>query len=655
MSAILSEDPTSISQLAPSTPPALERVVHRCLEKNPEQRFQSASDLAFALDALSDSGGTASAVASSAWRFAALKWMALALASAAIIVVSYLFSVRTRHTIDTRNLAIRLLTEHGQAVPWACVSPDGKLVAYIKRERERSLHVKQVLGGSDIEVVPPQPGYFGADYLHSGIAFSSDGNYIYYTHDDPTNRNNLNIYSVPTLGGQMRRIVSGVAGGFGLSPDGSKIAYWRPVAGKDEEWLFIAGSDGTDEHLILRQPNALPISPSWSKNDLIAVFRLELNQTALSSIVVLTPAGKIVNALPMKLLGAGLAWLPDSSGLFFLGADNSAGFRSQIWFQPYPAGPPLQISNDLNMYRSLSITADGKTLVSTQRNPSGTLEVAESPPVFTETSLWNFRSVPNEKSTAYHLSWTPDDKLLAINDGNREYLIETEGSNRIRLFENDVIFGATACGPDSLIIFSRFNTKNNAFHLWRSDVSGQDARQLTFGEDEETQASCTPDGKWIVYNGQATDHRSHIYRLSTDGGEPLDLAVGDVFEPAVSPDGKMVVYGRNQGEGATAEAQLVIQSIEGGPPIQAILAPAGFFQPGWVPGSRAVTYIHNSTGSAVNLFMQPLPSGKVVQLTHFNTEPSFLLAYAWSRDGQHFAVSRSRYNDTDVVMFSGFK
>lgn len=59
MSAILNEEPAAISQLSTNIPPAVARIVHRCLEKNPEQRFQSASDLAFALKALSDSGTTA--------------------------------------------------------------------------------------------------------------------------------------------------------------------------------------------------------------------------------------------------------------------------------------------------------------------------------------------------------------------------------------------------------------------------------------------------------------------------------------------------------------------------------------------------------------------------------------------------------------------
>jgi eukaryotic-like serine/threonine-protein kinase len=59
MAAILNEAPPSISQIAQNTPRGLQRVVDRCLEKNPEQRFQSASDLAFALEALSDAGGSA--------------------------------------------------------------------------------------------------------------------------------------------------------------------------------------------------------------------------------------------------------------------------------------------------------------------------------------------------------------------------------------------------------------------------------------------------------------------------------------------------------------------------------------------------------------------------------------------------------------------
>src|SRR5277367_6461671 len=77
MAAILNEDPPGISQIVQSTPPGLQRVVHRCLEKNPEQRFQSASDLAFALEALSESGissGAAMPAPGRRWPRKAIAW-----------------------------------------------------------------------------------------------------------------------------------------------------------------------------------------------------------------------------------------------------------------------------------------------------------------------------------------------------------------------------------------------------------------------------------------------------------------------------------------------------------------------------------------------------------------------------------------------------
>jgi serine/threonine protein kinase len=99
MSAILNEDPAGISQVTTNIPPALQRVTHRCLEKNPEQRFQSASDLAFALDALSDSGGSAySATAAKAPAGVGKHWKAIltaALAALALSVGGYFYSHRT--------------------------------------------------------------------------------------------------------------------------------------------------------------------------------------------------------------------------------------------------------------------------------------------------------------------------------------------------------------------------------------------------------------------------------------------------------------------------------------------------------------------------------------------------------------------------------
>jgi serine/threonine protein kinase/tetratricopeptide (TPR) repeat protein len=87
MSAILNEDPPAISQVAPNLPPGLERIVSRCLSKNPEQRIQHATDLAFALEAQAASSGMAAVME----KTSAKKWICIAGGIAAIAVATAAF------------------------------------------------------------------------------------------------------------------------------------------------------------------------------------------------------------------------------------------------------------------------------------------------------------------------------------------------------------------------------------------------------------------------------------------------------------------------------------------------------------------------------------------------------------------------------------
>jgi Tol biopolymer transport system component len=225
------------------------------------------------------------------------------------------------------------------------------------------------------------------------------------------------------------------------------------------------------------------------------------------------------------------------------------------------------------------------------------------------------------------------------------------------LLENDDLnLDTTACGSGDTVVVSRV-TENNVPNLWRLNVATGELKQLTFGKDEE-KGSCTPDGKWVVYNGpQPGDALGHIFKISIDGGTPLELAGGTQFSPPVSPDGKLIVYGRTDGQGASAKSKIVVQRLEDGAIEKEIEMPATYnwLRLGWTPDGRSLTFVHNTTGSVQNVYMQPLAGGAPVQLTHFDSEPAVVAAYARSRDGKKFAITRARYNDTDVVMFSGFR
>jgi len=136
----------------------------------------------------------------------------------------------------------------------------------------------------------------------------------------------------------------------------------------------------------------------------------------------------------------------------------------------------------------------------------------------------------------------------------------------------------------------------------------------------------------------------------------MELAHGTDFSPPVSPDGRFIAYIRTQGQGASAKSTIVIQQLNDGAVTKEIQVPANadWHELGWTPNGKALTFVHNTTPGTQNVYKLPL-TGAPVQLTHFDSEPGMVPAYAWSRDGRKLALTRARYNDTDVVMFSSFR
>src|SRR5215469_4122609 len=98
MSAILKEDPQELTETGRSIPPALGRIVWHCLEKNPEERFQSARDVAFALGALSDSGSAATGAVTIGPRRAWRSWLRFAAEVALLGIAVSLFLTRPYET-----------------------------------------------------------------------------------------------------------------------------------------------------------------------------------------------------------------------------------------------------------------------------------------------------------------------------------------------------------------------------------------------------------------------------------------------------------------------------------------------------------------------------------------------------------------------------
>ncbi|HKO60356.1 MAG TPA: protein kinase, partial [Pyrinomonadaceae bacterium] len=311
---IVYEPAPALRDFNPNAPLDLQRIVRRCLAKDPDERYQSIQDVAIELKELrrelegdtnvdvtippsyigSEMGqrssvrssvlptvgdGTATSTEFEARptsstsiiigeikqhkRGVVLALLGLVVIAAALVAAWWKFSGVGR-TEPFSEMRIARLTTGGKVgnasiKGYASISPDGKYVVFRTTELGKdSLWVRQVLTGSLVKIVPDLPGKVG------GTTFSRDGEFIFFSMFESDPRGTL--YKVPVLGGTPQRLMPGVTSAVTFSPDGKQIAFVRtePEVSK----LVIANADGTGERTIATRqlPEHFPPQggPSWS-------------------------------------------------------------------------------------------------------------------------------------------------------------------------------------------------------------------------------------------------------------------------------------------------------------------------------------------------------------------------------------------------------
>jgi Tol biopolymer transport system component len=204
MNAILKEEPPELLESGKNVSPALDRIVRHCLEKNPEQRFQSAGDIAFALESIADASSSTSGARAGilgqtihARRTLRVGWPTL-VAAGAIAAVAFVAG-RLGQREPEASWAGALLGGPETAMG-PRISPDGHTLAFLAM-------VKEV---TQVAVMKPESGNWqvlthraDAGYVND-IGWSSDGNWVYYdrTADVP-----MGVYRVPVLGGDEQLIL----------------------------------------------------------------------------------------------------------------------------------------------------------------------------------------------------------------------------------------------------------------------------------------------------------------------------------------------------------------------------------------------------------------------------------------------------------------
>jgi Tol biopolymer transport system component len=506
---------------------------------------------------------------------------------------------------------------------------------------QQSLWLRQVaVPNSEVQIIPPSSAWY------SRLAFSPDGNYLYYLggRQAPSG-----LYRVPVLGGAPAKLVDDVDSSPTFAPDGRQMAYVRGNPDRNETTLVVAGPDGSGERTLAtlhgpRERFTLPAGPSWSPDGKRIVGSVSVadgdgEYQELMDVRVSDGAVHYITNRRWLQIGR-TAWQANGRRVLAIAADRETTL-AQVWSIDYPGGGATRITNDLDDYRDLSLTADARVMAVLQSAQQSNVWLTDG------SSNQPLRITSGNHDGIDALAWARDGGLVysALSSGAQTlWIADREGGRPAPLTDGGGSDGAVAAAPDAdRFIFA--STRNGGQHLWSID-SDRQPRQLTSGIRDGSPVF-SPDGQWLAYRSYSLG-LPNLFRLSSRGGSPARLTERISGSPAISPDGRWIAC--TYRETALSPVTIAILPSGGGPPSM-ILAPLDAPVRSlvrWTNDGRAVMYIRTVSGVS-NIWQQPLNGGAAASVTHFDSDQLFNFTPA-GRTGQ-IAVARGRVTN-DVVLVS---
>jgi Tol biopolymer transport system component len=583
--------------------------------------------------------GTAISSSLSRWKFV---WPLAFVVVALAIAASFWFR-RTEYfwRNPIADARFQTVTDFDGIEEAAAVSRDGHFVAFLSdRDGQMDVWVTQLgsgqfhnlTHGSVRELVNPSVRTSG---------FSPDGAFVTFwvRKQDGSSGGDISIWAVPTLGGQPKPYLEGVAE-FDWSRDGSRLAYHTPGPGDP---LFVTdGLRRSEGQPLFTAPAGLHSHfPLWAPDSAFIYF-VQGSLPDKLDIWRIAPAGGTPERITSQMDRVSYPVLLDRRTLVYL-ANDPDGSGPWLYSVDVERRIPHRLSSGLDRYTSLAASADGRRLVATAAS--------------TKTTFWRLPigDSPAELAAAARISLTtrtgfsprlgPDYLLYVSGTVTAESIWKLANGAGTELWsgEGAQVFGGPAISADGrYIAFSVRQHGQTLLYVIQAD--GTNARMVSDSLELQGAPAWSPDGQSITT--AAVDHGvPHLFRVPVNGGSPTPFVNEYSLDPAWAPDGRFVVYsGPDIGTTFSVKAFATEPAAR---PLPTFTLTRGARHLAFLSGGRALVVLRGDIQHK-NLWLMDLQTGAERQLTNLPGDFD-IHDFDISPDGREVVLERVQER-SDVVL-----
>jgi Tol biopolymer transport system component/tRNA A-37 threonylcarbamoyl transferase component Bud32 len=647
MNAILKEDPLESDATAAMLPPALERIIRHCLEKAPDERFQSARDLAFDLASLTGAATTSGRTALSA---PPRRRVPLALLAALAVLTAFGLGYLARgapHGEATERPSVggfTRLTEEQGAEQRPSLSPDGKTLAYVVGWSGRRDIWSRRVGGRN-------PANLTKDCAQDdyGPAFSPDGEKIAFRSECEGG----GIFVMGASGESAKRVTD-----FGYdpawSPDGQRLAVSTEAVDfplsrtvTSELWV-VEVATGAKRRISAGDA----VQPAWSPHGGRIAYWAKVPEGGQRDLWTIKADGSNPTAVTNdRATDWAPTWSPDGRYLYF---SSDRGGTMNLWRSPLdeargvPRGEPQPVGVPAVSTGTSSLSRDGKVLayVSAEwRSTVRTLPLDDGRGPLGGTP----RSIFKRSGSILAMDWSPDGNWLALNDWGRHeeiFLVRPDGSGYRQLLDDAFRNRFPRFSPDgSQIAF--YSDRGGTYGLWSIGPDGGGLQPLAQSASELLYTAWAPDGKRL-----ATTDTTGTKILIVGVGKPLAEGIVETLpplegtftgrdEPRWSPDGSLLSFYAARSDGTSLLFAYSFATKSYRKLAERALSPA------WLPDSRRLVYSRDAqlvlldtvSGASRDLLPSGLVSADAIVFGVPSPNGRTLAFYERSLDGDIWAMT----------------